>query len=307
MPGTRDLMIVTDVDKMADLKRFDEEVTVYGSTYWSNLEKQPYYIATSDLEKLENYIERKQYTGVYFTPIISMGERYTIPAGAYEYIISDMQEKLLRRMKEQFEPEYYSVMPSYYDILANDNAVPYLQEFAETINGRFEKGEVMLLIKTVQYAYRLKILQQKSYDQFNEYCTSILHQMENDPTMKKSVNRTFFGFYYLKNGIRKNVINAQKQVVVQEYNNYSDQGLLVAPILCKRYALDNYNQIPNAKKHFEEWLTLLESESYLDYLLSLKSLPGVIDEDELSEEGKAWNKLEACSALMHYQKIWNMK
>ena len=306
MPVTRDAMIVTDVEKMAELKRFDEEITIYGSSFWSEKEKTPYYLATRDLDKIEKYVDEQQYQGSYFTPIVSLTERLTIPSGAYEFVIRDMQYKLLKMMKAQYEPEYYSIMPMYYSVLPNDNAEPYLKKFFNSIYGRFEKDEVILFQKTVQYAYRAKILQQKSYEKFVSNYNDIMHQMENDPTMKKTVNRTFFGFCYLENSKKNSIVNAQRRVVAEEYEKCVNKGIIVAPIMSKKYALENYNQIRSARDHFSEWLDHLEGNAYFNFLYELKNLPGVIDKEMLDEVVKKCRpKKGALEATMHFKVLWN--
>lgn len=307
MSGLRDELIIADVANMADLKRFDEEISVYGTSYWSPDIDTINYVVSCKRESIEEFIEKYTYNNTYFTPITVQSCRCLIPSGARAAVIKDSQSEMLKKMKHQYEPEYYAIMPKYYMSEATNEAKQDLKTFQKLIDGRFEYQEIFLFFQTVKLAYEMKVLTKDGFQEFEYDCFNLFRQMENDPCVKDVVNREFFGFAYLVNGIIRYSINAQKRVVQEERFRLILNGFLTAPIVSKQYALKDFSQIVEAKNDFQNVLSVIEDESYMRFLERLRNLQRSFSKEPLMKAYELLkNKEWAGDAIKYYMNIWNV-
>lgn len=304
----RDLECASDVARMAELNRFSKEFVIYGSACQEK-NGEIYYYATSNEEKLYEFMNIQQLEQKIVTPIIKRRKKYKIPTDMEDEISQQIKYALLQYMKKQYEPEFFSFICPVSELRGNDNAVVLLEKYQKTIDGYFDDTELQLFEGLLQHSYKGKILTKQTYFQFIAWYDSVRKQMVDDPIVEDTIKRTFYGFAYLdETGNRKIFFDAQKMEVIHRQFVLLLQGFVVGTIIQKTYYFSQFNQMNRVRQNYREWLLHAQDETYFQALIWLNQQKGVID-FEFLQKGKVLleNKIDAYHAFLYYTKIWNRK
>lgn len=302
----RDAQCAADVGKMEEFGRFPTEFRVYGT---ANQEKDGtiYYRATTDEEKLYEYIQRKKFEGIYFTPIVSCTRYEKVFAEMKEQVLYDTKYFLLKQMKQQYEDLYFELMEPLFLVPPNDESVALLEQYAERIDGYFDDAQLQCFKGLLEIAYDAKILKRKTYLLFKTWHDQIRSQMADAPVTEDIYKRTFYGFKYKKqDGTEKIFADARRMTAVNKRETLLLNGCLAGSILEKTYCFPDLEQINSAKDQYRQWLSEIQNEQYFSLLEALKRQKGVISQQKIYDLGKKLEKYpEAYRGLCYYAVRWN--
>ena len=305
----RDMRCAADVGRMAELGRFDVQFDVYGSAVQEH-DGKIYYRATSDEEKLYDYMQQKRLEEQYFTPIVQQSRRTKVPAGMKEQLLQETKYILLKQLKRDYEGSgYFALMQPLFQIAANEEALPVLLNYQEQIDGHFDDTELQLFLGAAWMAYEAKVLSSGSYKRLLQWHNTTRQQMADDPVVADNLERTFYGFVYQKpDGCSDCMLDAQKMTVVRQRQEKLLQGLLVGPIMQKTYWFHQFNQLGAIRQSYRQWLLQGQDEVYFRVLQEIRHCPGVITWSALRQaaEKLAGNKA-ASRAVAYYSALWNLQ
>jgi len=303
----RDLQCASEVGRMAELGRFGTEFVVYGSCVQEK-DGKIYYFATSEEEKLYDYVQQEILKDTYFTPITRLSLRSQVPAGMRDELLLNIKFNLLKQLKKDYEcSNYFSLMQPFFQMEANDIARNLLEMYQEQIDGHFNDRDLQLFLGTAQMACRAKILRTQTYQALQHWHDTMRRQMEDDPIAENNLNRTFYGFVYQDpEGHQGCVFNARKMDVVHQYHTKLVQGGLLGPIIKKQYWFSQFSQLPEIRATYREWLLAGQNRVYFQILQALNRCVGVIDPIALQNVKKelAYNHV-ASQAVAYYAAMWN--
>jgi len=304
----RDMRCAADVGRMAELGRFDVQFDVYGSAVQEQ-DGHIYYRATSDEEKLYQYMQQKRLTeALYFTPITLFSKRSKVPAGMKEQLLQDTKYMLVKRMKKDYEISgYFELMHPFFQIEANDGALAALKAYQEQIDGHFDDGELQLFLGAAWIAYEAKVLTVAGYQRLRRWHDAVRRQMADDPIVADNLERTFYGFVYQKaDGGRACVLDAQRMTVVHQREAKLLQGCLPGPIMQKTYWFQQFDQLNTIRQNYREWLWNGQNDEYFQLLQAIKGSPGVVERSQLQQvKEKLTGSEMASQAVAYYQALWN--
>lgn len=294
---------------MAALGRFDKEFELYGCTYWED--GKIYYCISQYQEAVQQFIAQCAQKHIYPTPLERYVKRIAVPAGMEEELLAETKLEMAAKMQRQYGKRYFEAMLPFMQAEPNDAAYPFLQQFADTIEGYFQADALQIFAGTVQMAYEAKILTDSGYMQFQQWLAENRRQIEDDPVISADVDRTLYGICYEDTGqLPKFFIDAQKKAVIDKKQQLELQGLLVTPVYAKRYEMKNFGEMPAARKSFRAKMERYYGEWYFNFIKNLKSLSGVIEQDMLQDLQQQFIQTgagEAADAVRYYQYRWNGK
>ncbi len=303
----RDMRCAADVGRMAELGRFDVQFDVYGSAVQES-EGKIYYWATSKEDKLYDCIQQKRLEEKYFTPIVCQSRRTKVPAGMKEQLLQETKYALLRQLKRDYEDsDYFALMQPFFQMTANDEALPILESYQEHVDGHFDDTELQLFLGAAWIAYEAKVLSCSSYKQLLQWHNTVRQQMADDPVVADNLERTFYGFIYQKaDGSNACVIDAQRMMVVHRRQEKLLQGLLVGPIMQKKYWFQSFQQLEEIRKNYQRWLLQGQNENYFHILWAIHCSKSIIEYAALqSIKEKLKDNKRASQAVSYYQALWN--
>jgi len=315
----RDVQCAKDVGMMAKLRRFDQEITVYGTAEWLK-DGSIRYLVSSKVESLYQYQMEKLPRGSYFTPVILYKKRTPAPAGMEEILNRATKYTLLGHIKRTYEQEgYFEKMQHFFQMPPNNNSYTILQNIQERIEGYYNERDLQWFWGLLQSALAAKILLEDSYIEFADWYLDVCRQMENNPIQSNKYNRTFYGFIYTTDcfedvlGISRDNVkydcfcDAKKAKVLEERGRKIIQGHIVGPIIEKTYYFQEFSDLKKIRQNYRTWL-LSDLDKLSKWLWDLKLVPGVIDKMALKEvRDRFISNREAKQAVQYYEVVWNKK
>ncbi len=302
----RDAQCAADVGRMEEFGRFPTEFKVYGTASWEENGKI-YYRATTDEEKLYDYIQQKKSQGIYFTPIVSHVRYLKVFAEMKEQTLYDTKYFLLQQMKQQYEGLYFELMEPLFVTPPNNQSCPFLEQYRDCIDGYFDDAGLQIFRGLLEMAYDAKILKPETYTQFSIWHDQIRHQMADEAVAEDRYKRTFYGFKYkTKDGIEKLFADARRMTAVNKREILLLNGCLTGSILKKSYWFSNLEQINAIKNQYKQWLSEVQNETYFHLLETLKKQKGVITQQQINELEKRMKAYPtAYHGFYHYAVRWN--
>ncbi len=303
----RDEICAQEVGRMAKLGRFDKEFELYGCAYSEN--KHIYYCISQYPQDIQQILLQSAARQIYPTPSEQYVKRIAVPAGMYEEIMGQTKWAFAKKLKQQYGQTYFDAIMPFAQVEPNDTSYMLLQKFAETLDGYYHKDDIQIFAGTVQMAYEAKVLSTTHYQQFQQWVAKQRKQMEDDPVITKNITRTFYGIGYLdaKQQIRY-FVDAQEVATIDKKQKLDQDGFLVTPIYQQRYSVDHAGALSVVKAEYKRALEDKYNSAYFDFLQTIKNLPGVINQEQLSILQQKFEKngyKKAANAIRYYSYRWN--
>lgn len=301
----RDDQCAESVGQMAKLRRFEQEFIAYGTVEWQpNGEVQ--YISTTKPEKIFQYKEEKQKKGSIFLPLQSLSNRSLMPAGMEEILPMAAKHALLSKMKKDCEAtDCVEKLSPFFAQSPNDEAYLLLEQYRHQVDGYYDATKLEIFHGLVGMAYEAKILSLEKYLDFLKWESGVIHEMEDNPIHGNAFHRTMYGFAFFTGNRTDCFCDANREFLLQKYEEKRELGLLVGPILSKTYYFAQLNQMKEVRKSFSAEVQNSAKE-YVDLVKKIKSLPGVIEINKLQEIKKQFaDNAYALRAVRFFETIWN--
>lgn len=298
----RDLKCASDVSVMASLGRFDTEFLIYGSAVQEANGEINYY-ATTNHSCLYRRIQQARAEERYFLPVICEKHRSPVPSGMKEALLARYKLSLIQRMKRAYDGLLPRLQP-FFQKPPNDLAYPLLCTVQDEIDGYFDETKLQLFRGLVETSHERKILSLAHYQKLKKWLYDIQRQMSDDPMEEGNITRTFYGFAYENEGKLCYVSNARQMALVEKRQSLQMQGHVTAPMVQRRFVMQQSYEIGAARKAFADWLKDVQDEAFMQRVQQLHRLEGVIDQaalaalaDEISDQSDAVFVIRYFSAL----------
>ena len=213
-------------------------------------------------------------------------------------------------MKHVYEDSgYFELLQPFFLRESNNHAFPLLNRYRGELEGYFNDTALQTFWGLVRIAYESKVLSAEGYGALDSWYQKIRKQMRDDPVVENNIGRTFYGFGYLnEQGVQQYVIDTQLMPVVHLREEKIMQGFLTGAIMQKTYWFQQFHQMPEVRKAYQQWLQEAQDTAYFSYLHTIKSLPGIIERNEaIATLEKLKKYAEAKNAVAYYFSIWNKK
>lgn len=302
----RDERCANDVAKMAELGRFGEQIIVYGTAAKKDDDKIYYHVTTEE-NKMFEMIEENRTVEMYFTPMVSVLQRFQVPAGMEDKVLLAVKYSLLSKMKKEYEGvDYFNLMEPFFKEKANNSSYPILNNYRKQIEGNFDDFELQKFTGLVKIAYDAKVLDFDGYNNLMQWHKEIRRQMEDDPVVEDNIGRTLYGFIYLKKDKPESVFDAREITVLKKRQELLTQGYLTGPVIKRDYWFQQFHQFNEIKNRHQQWLLKCEDENFFNMLFQIKQLKGVIDIQELAViKERVANSSYAYRAVNYFEHLWN--
>ena len=119
---------------------------------------------------------------------------------------------------------------------------------------------------------------------FLKWESGVIHEMEDNPIHGNAFHRTMYGFAFFTGNRTDCFCDANREFLLQKYEEKRELGLLVGPILSKTYYFAQLNQMKEVRKSFSAEVQNSAKE-YVDLVKKIKSLPGVIEINKFYSDG----------------------
>jgi len=281
----RDIQVMEDVNKKAELGYFDVEFTMYGCAYWDMAADKVFYKVSSNNTDIYIFIEESVKNDIFPSKVETMTIKCPVPIGAKELIAADVKKELAKELKKKYTKRFFEDLYEIASIIRNNTASPVLWERAEALEGVFDEEQLIFFENMIVYSYGCQKLNRNNYEQLKRWLEDEHKNMLDDCIVKDILKKTIYGFGYKENGQLKYFSNANKGHVYEKAFILEQNGLCVFPIFSKTYWY-NYNiSLQEIKKVFKEELKTYCETNYSDFTIIRSVLSSWNDEmlDKLNE------------------------
>ncbi len=275
MTSIRDMNCGNDVAMMDKLGRFEREFVVYGVGFVQ--EGQVRYLISGRQDKLQQFNELALEREIYPTPIVQSLISTTVPSGTQSDIAWKAKVLLASKLQATYRRPFFQTLQRLGEQRANDAAQPLLLAEQKRLCGVFDQEALALFEGLVRQALAQKVLTLASFEQFQKFLEKMRRQMEDDPLIKKTFQRTFSGFMYETPAQeRAYFTDAQPETVWEKRSALLREGYLATPILSKTYWFDYNTPLKSIRRQFADELRARLDEAFWQRVKSVSQLPGAI-------------------------------
>ena len=214
MMDLRDLQVAMEVGKKAELGWFDVEFTMYGCTYQEKGSR--YYRVSAYAEKIYDFIQSSAVNGVLPTDVAILSRRCPVPTGMRETIANDVKIELAAAMARQYPTGFFDYLERIAVEVAEETALPFLQEQMQQITGCFEQTKLQRLQTLAEDACLRRKISKISYQAICSWIAEEQKNIEDSPIPKDILEKTFYAIAYQSDGKLKYVVNACKEHIYQK-------------------------------------------------------------------------------------------
>ena len=308
MVAIRDLKCSQDVEKMTELRRFEEEFNVYGISY--KKENQIWHQVSSDPIELFEFIEHAVCKNIYPTVINQWINRVLVPAGEEEYFLLETKQSLAKKQKRIYTSVFFDHFYKFANTKNSNAAYPCLKQLQEDLIGRFDREKLNLFDKLLLYSLEAKKITSSTYHEFKNWVESQYQQMEDDIIIKKDLKRTYSGIkYYDENNTIKYYLNAKPEIVYFKREQLILENKIVTPIWTKNYWFQHIPNGADVRKQFLSEMNSHYSEKIMSLFSYIHTLPSAIPNKEYQDwmsELEQNHLTEQFQVATFYANIWNV-
>lgn len=275
MMHLHDLQVAEDIGKMTELGWFDIEFTMYGCAYM--LDGQMRYRISSEAGDIYHYIENATGIGVYPGNVLSITEKYPVPAGMKELIAQDVKRDLGLKLKEIYSKAFFEELYELADLVTTNSAADLLWAEVDALEGVFEEERLKYFEELVDYAHSCKKLLQEEYKALHQWMASQRKDMEDDFVSKDIFEKTLYGIGYEKDGQIDYITNAQKGYIYRQMYDLEQLGKFTTPLFSKTYWYNYVYRLRDVNKDFKEKIRQELNEKYIDKVRKIKTETCTLD------------------------------
>lgn len=311
MGSIRDQQCSADIAKMAELGRFDDEITVYG-TVWLAEGQRRYYL-TTDSEAAYRFVREKLLQGLYPVPVTC--SRYRVPVLAGRAAEDQQKAKIAlgKKLQKQYPAAFLAEAAALAQVPRDDQALAPLQAAQEWLTGRFQREELLSFRALAEEAYIAKKLTDQTYQELCQWQAHCLSQLEDDVMTRERYSREYSGFYYWPSQETSNkarlYLDGQPQLVYEKQDLLRAQGCRLTPILRKTYWLGSMSENKLSRARFQQEAEKLWHSPLGTAVEALAALPPAVDASAIRSQLAALAQQERWTerqALKIWAALWNV-
>ena len=295
--------VIRDVDANEDVKElvengyFAEEISLYGCAYV--VDHRIYFRIHDNEAIIRNFVRREEETGKIFpTLVTTLYKREKIPSGMREKKKEEARTGLVARMQEEYPKEFFHALMPLAEYPANNSAEVCLKQWMQSLFCCFDSLELQLFEGSLKACRQGKLLEAESYKMMERWCEDRWMQINQQNRARGAYSRKFSGFAYFSQGRWQIFCDANELVVWRHYEQALKDGLLVTPVVQRRFETDNLGigVIEKLEETFLEQLNVSMSNTYFSTIQYLHSLPSAIPEPFVFHQREMVAEIESTCA-----------
>ena len=264
-----DLRVAEDIGNMAELGWFDVEFTMYGCAYL--LEGKMFYRVSSEAEDIYDFIEKGAQLGIYPSNVLSLTEKYPVPAGMKELIAQEVKRDLGKKLREVYPQAFFEELYTLAEAAGTNSAAGLLWAEVDQLEGVFEEEKLKALAELIAYAYSCRKLAAADYRELLEWIAAQRKDMEDDFISKDIFEKTLYGVAYRGDTGLEYLINAQKGCVYEKMYALEQAGRLTTPLFSKTYWYNYVYRLGDVNRDFKKKIKQELNEDYMRKIQQIRA------------------------------------
>lgn len=299
----RDLQVMEDVKKKAELGWMEMEFTVYGAAYLENDEMC--YKLSTDAGKIYQFIEEASFSGVYAGDIMTATYKRLVPIGMKDEILLDVKKQLAYQLYKAYPRELFTSLSKIADEIRDDSAYAWLDSEREKLEGVFDEKKLNYFRKLVKYCYSLCRLSEIHYRELLSWIDMEEKCMEDSFVTKDVFEKTFYGVAYHDGERYKYIEDSVPEYIYRQKRELEGKGIFCSNIFSETLWYNYTFVLKDCRKAFTQLFRENMNQEYLDTLAAICQNKRYINSD-LYEHCLVGLTAPAQDTLAYYLQKWNI-
>ena len=253
---------------MAEMGRYAQEFTVFGSTFWRN--GQRFYLVSSEADKI---VEAKlqESAGMFSTPVDCWTISLLVPSGCEDEVGRTVRQLAAKKMAANYPPAYFELAEKLADTVPNALAEPLLYQWQEELEGLFAQEQLTLFAGALDLAWQRGNVTAAARQKFDQWLKR--QEMAGDGVQQDRFKQIFYGGAYQKDdGQWAYFANAIKNAAYRRLALCQEQGQLTSTLLAQCCWYNYDYPLRQARMDFLAHLQQIFDEAYQKRLQALMKL-----------------------------------
>lgn len=294
------------VGRISELGGFQVEFPVYLTCYVENGEVL--YYVSSERMQVYQFIYARLKEELYCLPPIRKSMRCIVSSGQKEQLYQQYKITAAKELMQEGVGEIARQLIQLTPKQTNE-AQEILERLRVGLKGVFHAEKRQLYRGLLDMAYYAKKINGMYYMRTLEWLDIEEKQLEEERIVHAVHERTYYGFgYYKSDGSIGYYVNAVQEGTIARREEWMMAGMIVSPILTKRYCFSDISSIGNVVAEFK---ALLERHIDLNFMKLVKAIyiagnmcDGKIDA-EIQNAVAEGNALKE-KTLTYYKALWQV-
>ena len=298
----RDLQVMEDVKKKAELGWFEMDFTVYGTAYLKDGEMN--YTISSDAGKIYQFIEEAAFNGIYCSDVMEETYKRLVPLGMKEEVLLDVKKQLAYQLYKTYPKELFVVLEKIAKEIQDDSAYQLLLNEKEKLEGLFDEHKLKYFRRLVNYCYSLQRLNDLHHHELLHWIDIEEKCIEDSFVTKDVFEKTFYGVAYFDGAKYKYIEDSVAEYIYRKKNELDEQGIFTSPVFTETLWYNYVYTLKDCRKQFSQLFRDNMNDSYLSNLANINQNKRVLNDADLRDNV---NNLSEGShnLLQFYLQKWN--
>lgn len=272
----RDLQVMEDVKKKAELGWMEMEFTVYGAAYRENGEMC--YKLSTDAGKIYQFIEEAAFLGVYAGDIMTATYKRLVPIGMKEEILLDVKKQLAYQLYKAYPEELFIKLSRIAQEIRDDSAYNWLDSEREKLEGVFDEKKLNYFRNLVKYCYSLCRLSEIHYRELLAWIDTEEKCMEDSFVTKDVFEKTFYGVAYDDGEKYKYIEDSVPEYIYRQKRELEGKGVFCSNIFSETLWYNYTFVLKDCRKAYSTMFRENMNREYLDTLKTICQNKRYIDQ-----------------------------
>lgn len=303
----RDFKVAADVQKMIEMRRYEQEYIMYGSMFFEDGKRK--YIISSKENNILQFLNTRENFAKYPLPMQVHTLLTTVPSGNEEDITRLAKIKLAKIIQESYPVDF---LKDFYEIAESENsqlAEGILDELQDRICGVYRKDNLILFEGLMDIAYRRKTITEKARKRYENWLSDEWRQMEDDYQLEDRFSKEMYGFAYRESDDIKVYFNGEKSKAIKKKQDLEKRGVMVSQICTEVFWYNYEKTLKDIKEEFAVYLKKLFDDNYFAYLERIVAVPPAIEEKCFEDFAQKYTNADeqVKQAIEYYSYCWGLR
>ena len=284
------------------------EFAYYGIAYSEN-DTNYYYICEKEKSMME-FIDSALENDIFPSWIAYHNKRYQVPIGEYDTVHQKTKRDLAQYLKEQYTSDFHKAIVNCKNSSLRNTGSVIIKQFAREINSCFDEGLIQIykgLAKDALLMCKIDVNQYKEAMYFSKH-----ELLKCSMTEKKhsELHRTYYGFAIYDGEKTRLYSNATALTVYEKRQQMIVKGMIVSPIISKRYTGKDIFDLNQKKIEFEQkYLSSYFTKTFMRDLNLFWKMPSGVDiMIYMTWKNKLTHKSPISQQVFsYYGRLWGME
>lgn len=287
------------------LGMYDDEFAFFAVAYIKEGRSKCY--ISADRNKILEFIRECREQQIYPTMMNCYVKRLRVHSGEKEKVEQKLKVDFAKELKNRYPHDFLMQLQMAAHCPINNKAAEILNPLRDTLEGCFDEGALQLYKGAVELAYDGKILTAAEYHE-NKLWLKREGEFLNEKLRKVSnFKRILTGFGYINEGKIKYYSTALEERTIERRLELMSAGKIVSPIYKEEYCFNNYADLTDGLKKFEEILAQRIDSNYMQLIIDLNSIKPEINKELLDKIMAQYiSNKHISKTIGYYRSLWHL-